>query len=146
MTIGEGLSKKPILIKDIATSTLPISREEQYGFCCTITAFKAHACLCISPRAHGIHCTWHKGRIKKGEHSREVARRVKEVFSGPSALVLPVPHTGTHKYAYLSLGRRRELTAISHRMVAVTQQDMDGQINTRDDVQQTKRWPSSSSD
>lgn len=85
MTIGEGLSKKPILIKDITTSRLPISREEeQYGFCCTITAFEAHAWLCISPRAHGIHSTWHKGRIKKGEPGRELARREKEEFSGPS--------------------------------------------------------------
>lgn len=65
---------------------------------------------------------------------------------GNVLVLLAEPHTGTHKYAYLSLGRREELTTISHRMVAVTQQDMDGQINTRDDVQQTKRWPSSSSD
>lgn len=68
LTPGEGLSKKPLLIKDIITSTLHISREEGMGEegtdCCTIKASKAHAWLCVSLRAHTIHFTWHKGRIK----------------------------------------------------------------------------------
>lgn len=87
-TTGEGLSKKPILIKDITTSTPHISREEGMGeegtHCCTIKASKAHAWLCVSPRAHAIHCTCHKERIKKGQQGREVARREKGEFSGTS--------------------------------------------------------------
>lgn len=65
---------------------------------------------------------------------------------GKFLVLLAEPHTGTHNYAYLFLRRRGELTTISHRVVAVTQQGMDRQINIRDDIQQTKRRPSSNSD
>lgn len=89
MITGGGLSKKPVLIKDITTSTLHISGEEGMGeegtHCCTMKASKAHGWLCVSPRAHTIHCTWHKGRMKKGEQGREVARREKGEVLGTSA-------------------------------------------------------------
>lgn len=120
MITGECLSKKPILIKDIATSTLHISEEEGTGeegtHCCSIKASKAHGWLCVSPRAHAIHCAWHKGRMK----SR--AGRLPEWRKGSFRGLLAELHMCT----YFSLGRRGQLTAISNRMVAVTQQDMDG--------------------
>lgn len=125
---GQGLSEQPILITDMATSTLLNSKEEGMGeksiHRCTIKASTAYAWPHASPEAHTRCCRWHTGWIKKGEQGREVARREKGTFvaSGywPNHL-----HVHTNMPACL-LGAGGELTLISQRTVALPQQGTAG--------------------
>lgn len=68
MIRGKGLSKQPILITDMTTSTLLSSREEGMGeestHRCTIKAPTAHAWPPASPKAHG--CTYAVGGRQGG--------------------------------------------------------------------------------
>lgn len=125
MIRGKGLSKQPILIKDMTTSTLLSSKEgmgEENTHCCTIKASTAHAWPRASPKARAIRCRWHAGRIKKGEQGREVARREKRTFSGTFVTSGYWPnHMHVHTNMPISLlGAGGELIPISQRTVALT--------------------------
>lgn len=68
MIQGKGLSKQPILIKDMTTSTPLSSREERMGeestHRCTVKAPTAHAWPRASPKAHG--CMYAVGGTEGG--------------------------------------------------------------------------------
>lgn len=133
MITRKGLSKQPILIKDMTTSTLLCSRQEGMGeestHRCTIKASTVHGWLHASPKAHARRCRWHTGRAEKGEQQgREVARREKGKFSGTFVTSGYWPnhiHVHTNRPTCL-LGAGRELTPISQKMVGFTWQGMAG--------------------